>query len=194
MNVKNTPVLLLCGAIAFACQQQQQTEETSGAASHEPIFAKGEQITNANFTGTAWLNYLAEADTVHNVNIGSVMFEPGARTNWHYHEGGQILLVSDGKGLYQEKGKPVEIIEKGDVVKCPPNVAHWHGATPTESMTHIAIGTNTHIGGAVWLEPVTDEEYLAGHGSDQPSLYRIERVVFLKPWAIKTAVGSAFLP
>jgi quercetin dioxygenase-like cupin family protein len=67
--------------------------------------------------------------------------------------------VSDGKGLYQEKGKPLVVIKKGDVVKCPPNIAHWHGATPTESMTHIAIGTNTHIGGAVWLKPVTNQEY-----------------------------------
>ncbi len=161
MGFKNTAILFLCGAVSFSCQQQRQTEGAS-QAKQEPIFGKGEKIINDNFTGTAWLNYLAETDTVHNVNIGSVMFEPGARTNWHYHEGGQILLVTEGKGLYQEKGKPVEIIETGDVVKCPPNIEHWHGATPTEAMTHIAIGTNTDIGGAVWLGPVTDEEYQAG--------------------------------
>lgn len=87
---------------------------------NEPAFSKGEKITNDNFKGTVWLNYLAQTDTIHNVNIGSVSFEPGARTNWHYHKGGQILLVTDGTGLYQEKGKPVEIIKKGDVVKCRP--------------------------------------------------------------------------
>ncbi len=160
MRFKNIALPLLIGTVSFSCNQQNESTQTTQLGAQEPtVFAKGEKVTNDNFTGTVWLNYLAETDTVHNVNIGSVTFEPGARTNWHYHEGGQILLVSEGKGLYQEKGKAVEIIKKGDVVKCPPNIEHWHGATPTEAMTHIAIGTNTHIGGAVWLEPVTDEEY-----------------------------------
>jgi quercetin dioxygenase-like cupin family protein len=123
------------------------------------IFPKGEKVTNNNFTGMVWLNYLAKNDTTYNVNIGSVTFEAGARTNWHYHKGGQILLITEGKGLYQEKGKPAKAVEKGDVIKCLPNIVHWHGAMPTETMTHIAIGTNTNIGGAVWLKPVTDEEY-----------------------------------
>lgn len=160
MNVKNIAALLLMGSVSWSCNQQNESTQTVQSESQTPtVFEKGKKVTNDNFTGTVWLNYLAETDTVHNVNIGSVTFEPGARTNWHYHEGGQILLVSEGKGLYQEKGKPVEIIEKGDVVKCPPNIVHWHGATPTEAMTHIAIGTNTNIGGAVWLEPVKEEEY-----------------------------------
>lgn len=150
-------LLLLAIALITACNINQKMENQKPQA--EPLFKKGEKVTNNNFTGTVWLNYLVEADSIHNVNIGSVTFEPGARTNWHYHIGGQILLVTDGKGLYQEKGKPVEKIEKGDVVKCPPNIEHWHGATPTEAMTHIAMGTNTNIGGAVWLQPVTEEEY-----------------------------------
>lgn len=140
-----------------ACNTDQKAADTNQV--NEPAFPKGEKVVSDNFTGTVWLNYLVPTDSVHHVNIGSVTFEPGARTNWHYHEGGQILLVTEGKGLYQEKGKPIEIIEKGDVIKCPPNIEHWHGATATESMTHIAIGTSTHIGGAIWLEPVTDEEY-----------------------------------
>lgn len=126
---------------------------------NEPVFSKGDKITNENFVGTAWVNYLVETDTTHNVNMGSVTFEPGARTNWHSHKGGQILLVIEGKGLYQEKGKPIKIIKKGNVIKCPPNIEHWHGATPNEAMTHIAIGTNTNTGGAVWLDPVKDEDY-----------------------------------
>lgn len=134
--------------------------QTSGLKKNEePVFARGEKVVSENFVGTVWLNYLAENDTTFNVNIGSVTFAPGARTNWHYHKGGQILLVTEGKGLYQEKGKPVEIIEKGQVVKCPPHIEHWHGATSTDTMTHVAIGTNTNIGGAVWLKPVTEEEY-----------------------------------
>lgn len=150
---------VVVAVVVCSCNCKEQQTDTAHKIGTHMIFPKGKKVTNDNFTGTVWLNYLAQTDTIHNVNIGSVTFEAGARTNWHYHKGGQILLVSEGKGLYQEKGKPVEIIKKGDVVKCPPNIAHWHGATPTETMTHIAIGTNTNIGGAVWLKPVTDEEY-----------------------------------
>lgn len=124
------------------------------------VFPKGEKISSENFSGTVWLTYLTASDSVHNVNIGSVTFEPKARTNWHYHKGGQILLVTAGKGLYQEKGKPVQTIRKGEVIKCAPNVEHWHGATPLESMTHVAIGTNMNLGGAVWIRPVSDGEYV----------------------------------
>lgn len=148
-----TIIMALC-SLMLSCNQKQDTEAIVKAP-----FEKGELITNSNFTGTVWLNYLAETDSIHNVNIGSVTFAPGTRTNWHYHKGGQILLVTAGRGLYREKGKPVEIIETGEVVKCPPNIEHWHGATSTDTMTHIAIGTNTNIGGAVWLDRVTDEEY-----------------------------------
>ena len=148
-------ILLFTVVLITACNNNQKMAEKQ----NEPVFPKGEKVVSENFTGTVWLNYLSETDTVHNVNIGSVTFEPGARTNWHYHKGGQILLVTDGKGLYQEKGKPIEIINKGDVVKCPPDIEHWHGATPSDAMTHIAIGTNTNIGGAIWLDPVTDDEY-----------------------------------
>ena len=154
----NLKYILPIAIVLFtACNNHQKMGDSK--QQNKPVFAKGEKVTNKNFTGTVWLNYLAENDTTYNVNIGSVAFEPGARTNWHLHKGGQILLVTEGKGLYQERGKPVEFIEKGQVVKCPPNIEHWHGAKPTEGMTHIAIGTNTNIGGAVWLEPVTDEEY-----------------------------------
>ncbi|WKL48827.1 cupin domain-containing protein [Flavobacterium pectinovorum] len=102
---------------------------------------------------------LTENDTIYNTQIGNVTFEPGARTNWHYHKGGQILLVTQGKGYYQEKGKSIEIIKKGEVIKCPQNVIHWHGATPTDTLVHVAISTNTDNGNVVWLESVSDEEY-----------------------------------
>lgn len=150
-------ILPLITVLLTSCNNNQKMKDTTQQS--EPTFPKGEKVVSENFTGTVWLNYLAETDTVHNVNIGSVTFEPGARTNWHFHKGGQILLVTEGKGQYQEKGKPIEIINKGDVVKCPPNIEHWHGATSKDTMTHIAIGTNTNIGGAVWLKAVTDEEY-----------------------------------
>lgn len=158
-----TAVSAICAIMGIlSCDNGKEKQPDTGKADSDMAFAKGEKVLNDNFVGTVRLNYLVETDTVHNLNIGSITFEPGARTNWHYHKGGQILLVTEGRGLYQEKGKPVELIEKGGVMKCPPNIEHWHGASPTEAMTHIAIGTNTNVGGAVWLRPVTDEEYHSG--------------------------------
>lgn len=125
----------------------------------ELVFPKGDQITNNNFTGTAWVQMLVSTDSTYNTSIGNVTFEPGARTNWHKHPGGQILLVTDGAGYYQEKGMPAQQLHKGDVVKIPLDTKHWHGAAPDSSLTHIAISPNTDKGSVVWLQPVTDEEY-----------------------------------
>ena len=122
-------------------------------------FPKGEKITNNNFTGTAWLQMLVNNDSIYNTSIGNVTFEPEARTNWHKHPGGQILLVTDGEGYYQEKGKPAQHIHKGDVVRIPPDTEHWHGAAPNSSLTHIAISPSTDKGSVVWLLPVINEEY-----------------------------------
>jgi len=155
-------MIVLTGCIVASCNTDKANNTETNGNGTDMVFPKGEKVKNDNFIGDVWLNYLVETDSIHHVNIGSVTFEPGARTNWHYHKGGQILLVTEGRGLYQERGKPVEVIKKGEVMKCPPNIEHWHGATPTEAMTHVAIGTNTNIGGAVWLGPVTDEEYRSG--------------------------------
>jgi 4-carboxymuconolactone decarboxylase len=133
---------------------RQSGEKTSSFG-----LSKGEKITSANFTGTVWLNMLVSADTTFNINAGNVTFEPGARTNWHSHPGGQILLVTSGKGRYQEQGKPIREIRQGDVIKCEPNVPHWHGAAPDCEMSHIAIGTNQDKGAVKWLEPVTEKAY-----------------------------------
>jgi quercetin dioxygenase-like cupin family protein len=122
------------------------------------IFPKGEKISNDNFTGTAYLQPLVAADSLNATAVGNVTFEPGARTKWHSHPGGQILLVIDGVGYYQEKGQPKKILHKGDVIKCAPNVPHWHGASVDTSFVQVAV-TNTQNGGPVWLEAVTDEEY-----------------------------------
>ncbi|KUJ60083.1 cupin [Flavobacteriaceae bacterium CRH] len=123
------------------------------------IFLKGKKIINNNFKGAAWVTMLMENDTLYDTQIGNVTFDPGARTNWHYHKGGQILLITQGKGYYQEKGKQIQIMKKGQVIKCPPNIIHWHGATPNDTLVHVAISTNTNKGAVVWLEPVSDNEY-----------------------------------
>ena len=88
-------------------------------------------------------------------------FEPGARTNWHTHPLGQTLLVTFGVGLTQEWGGPVQIIRQGDVVLCPPNVKHWHGAAPDTTMTHLAIGERLDGKSVTWMEQVSDEQYNA---------------------------------
>ncbi len=123
-------------------------------------FPKGEKISNSNFTGTAYVYMLITPDNIYNASIGNVTFEPKARTNWHKHPGGQILLVTDGKGFYQEKGKPAQLIRKGDVVRIPPDTEHWHGAAPDSGLTHVAISPNLEKGSVNWMQPVTDEEYM----------------------------------
>ncbi len=102
---------------------------------------------------------LVPADETFNTLIGNVVFEPGARNNWHTHPGGQVLIAIEGTGYYQEKGKPIQLLRKGDVVKILPDVMHWHGASHDGEFTHIAVNTNTQKGIVIWLERVTDEEY-----------------------------------
>ena len=123
------------------------------------IFPKGERAPVDYFTGTVWLKMLVPNDPNLNCQIGNVIFEPGARNNWHTHPGGQILIATDGIGYYQEKDKPIQLLRKGDVVNIPPDIVHWHGASPDSEFTHIAINPNTQKGIVVWLERVTDEEY-----------------------------------
>lgn len=111
------------------------------------------------FTGTIWLNMNVKPDEGYNVNIGTVTFEPKARTNWHSHTNGQILFVVEGIGYYQEKGKAIQVIQQGDVVKIPKNVKHWHGASHQSSMRHIAMITEIDTDKTEWYEPVNDTEY-----------------------------------
>jgi len=124
----------------------------------EPIFPKGVKAT-ANFTGTVWVQILVPPDSMFNLVAGSVTFEPGARSYWHIHNAGQILMVTNGTGYTQEKGKPVRVIHRGDIVICPPNIEHWHGASPGSAMTHIALNPHADKGVVNWLRPVTDKEY-----------------------------------
>lgn len=151
--MKRIVISLLSVLMVSSCCTKSNT-----AISRADIFPKGEKVTNNNFTGSVWLQMLGQNETSFNTNVGNVTFEPKARTKWHLHPGGQILLVTDGIGYYQEKGHPKKILRKGDVVKCPPNVEHWHGASPESQMVHLAISDNDK-GKVVWLQPVTDEDY-----------------------------------
>lgn len=123
------------------------------------LFPKGAQADPEHFVGAAWAETLVSDAGTFNCMVWNVTFEPGARNNWHRHAGGQILLVTGGRGYYQEEGKPARELHPGDVVEIRPGVKHWHGAAPDSGFTHLAIGTNLQAGGAEWLEPVSAEEY-----------------------------------
>ncbi len=114
------------------------------------------------FTGSVRIDPLYTAAAPARVSWASVTFEPGARTAWHTHPLGQILIVTAGCGWTQCQGEPVVEIRAGDVIWCAPNHRHWHGATPTTSMTHIAIQEALDGKMVNWMEKVIDEQYLAG--------------------------------
>lgn len=111
------------------------------------------------FTGTTYLEMLTTKGDEWNSSVGNVTFEPKARTNWHKHSGGQILLITAGSGFYKEQGKPIRPLKQGDVVKIPVDVVHWHGAAADSWFAHISIETNIPNNTTTWLESVTDEQY-----------------------------------
>ena len=111
------------------------------------------------FVGQSYLNMLSTRKVV----IGNVTFEPGCRNNWHIHHaksgGGQILLVTAGRGYYQEWGQPARELRPGDVVNIPSEVKHWHGAAPDSWFAHLAVEVPAVDGANEWLEAVGDEKY-----------------------------------
>ena len=127
-----------------------------------PIFPLGNKMEGGNFNGTAYVQQLISADTSFNSQIGNVVFEPKARSKWHRHPGGQTLLALDGVGYYQERGKELQVLRQGDVVRCPPDVEHWHGASHEEWFVQLAITPEHPTGRVVWLNAVSEEEYGAG--------------------------------
>jgi 4-carboxymuconolactone decarboxylase len=132
-------------------------------STEKDIFPKGDKASPDYFTGTAWVKILVPLDETGTYTVGNVVFEPGCRNNWHTHDTGQILLVTDGQGFYQEKGKPARPLAKGDVVVIPSHLEHWHGASKNSSLTHIVITNNSPQGPVKWLAPVADEEYDSVH-------------------------------
>jgi len=111
------------------------------------------------FTGVVRVDPLFQAPNPARVSGASVTFEPGARTAWHTHPLGQTLIVTAGSGWVQREGGSIEEIHPGDVIWFPPGEKHWHGASPTTAMTHIAIQEQLNGKGVDWLEKVSDEQY-----------------------------------
>ena len=150
-------LLFFISAFAFSCQKQASEQPQSNEV--QAIFPKGQKGPAELFTGAAYNYGLVPMDSTYTTLIGNVYFEPGARSNWHSHPAGQILIITDGVGYHQIEGQPKEIMRKGDVVKCPPNVRHWHGASSDTALQQMYIIPNTEKGIVEWMEAVSDEVY-----------------------------------
>nr|WP_035489120.1 cupin domain-containing protein [Burkholderia multivorans] len=149
-------VLTLFSTIAFAQEHRMITVTRIGS---QPSSAGPADY----FTGTVRIDSPFQASAPARVGGGTVTFEPGARTAWHTHPLGQTLIVTAGVGLVQQRDEPVQEIRPGDVVWIPPGVKHWHGATATSSMTHIAIAEALDGKAVEWMEKVSDEQYSQRH-------------------------------
>lgn len=146
--------LMIITAFFISCSEGVDT------MNNKPIFPKGDQGPKEIFSNTTWVKMLhTDEEGVFDTQVYNVTFEPSARTYWHSHPGGQILLITDGTGYYQEKGKPAQLLKPGDVVAIPPDVVHWHGASPKSQFVHLGMSTKVHMGPAAWFGPVTEEEY-----------------------------------
>jgi quercetin dioxygenase-like cupin family protein len=119
------------------------------------------------FTGAVYIDAVAAPSAASRLSASSVHFTPGARTAWHTHPNGQTIWVTEGVGLCQRRGDPIEVIRSGDRVFFEPGEEHWHGAAPTRFMTHIAMLEVDHEGNpATWGEHVSDGEYAAAPRTD----------------------------
>jgi Uncharacterized conserved protein, contains double-stranded beta-helix domain len=165
---RGVKIMLLAGlaGIVFsflACNDTIKNEKATDMNSNEEdldfIFPKGNLGPKELFTGNAYNIGLVDIDDVYTTAVGNVYFEPGARSNWHTHPSGQILVITDGVGYHQIEGQPIQVIKKGDVIKCPPNTKHWHGASPDTGLQQLYIVPNTKKGIVAWMEAVTDMQY-----------------------------------
>jgi quercetin dioxygenase-like cupin family protein len=150
---------LLVSVSTFTCQTVAAEESKPS----QTITRAGTQVSIKGsaeyFTGTVRVDPLFSANDMAPFSGAYVTFEPGARSAWHIHPTGQRLLVTSGVGRTGEWGGPVEEIKVGDVIWCPPKIKHWHGASPTTSMTHIALTGTVNGKNVEWLEKVSDEQY-----------------------------------
>jgi quercetin dioxygenase-like cupin family protein len=162
-------LLVLAAAVAV----DSQAPAASGPTAHSTYSREDSQMISITpngsqpsskgpaeyFTGAVRVDYLFQPQDPARASGAYVTFEPGARTAWHAHPLGQTLIVTSGCGLVQSWGGPIEKIRPGDVVRIPPGVKHWHGATATTAITHIAIQEHLEGKAADWLEKVSEEDY-----------------------------------
>lgn len=164
-----TGFLIAISTFLISCKEEKQRDNSNITESNVEIsndqstgiWPKGEKGSEEFFTGNAYNYGLVAPDSIYSTLVGNVYFEPGARSNWHTHPAGQILIITEGVGYHQIEGQPLEILHKGDVVKCPPNVRHWHGASHDTALHQMYIVPNIEKGIVEWMEPVTDDVYNA---------------------------------
>lgn len=159
VSVKRVAVIVAAALCATATGAEDEIEIT-------PVDARATiRGPEQAYTGQAIAEILFGAAAARPLTAVEVTFQPGARTAWHNHPAGQYLVVTSGVGWVQQRGGEKREIRAGDVVWTPPGVAHWHGATPTHAMSHLAIWEFVDGSGGELLEHVSDEEYLAGAAS-----------------------------
>ncbi|MDD3795077.1 MAG: cupin domain-containing protein [Lachnospiraceae bacterium] len=141
-----------------------QSEEYTGRIvtdDNEFMFQRAaEPMTSDTFSGQAYVSsIIGESNAAGAPGLHYVVFEPGVINNWHIHEGGQILIATDGIGYHQIEGQPAQVLHPGDVALCPPGVKHWHGGSADTEFAHIAVNTNPELTGLEWFERISVEEY-----------------------------------
>jgi len=151
-------------SLTFAATAFAQAGPAAGTGAQEMAIARaGSQASSKgpaqNFTGSVRVDPLFAPHAPSTTSGAAVTFEPGARSAWHTHPAGQVLIVTAGAGRIQQWGGPVQEIRPGDVIWTPPGVKHWHGAAPATALTHIAIQESVGGRNVEWLDKVSDEQY-----------------------------------
>jgi quercetin dioxygenase-like cupin family protein len=152
-------LLLYASVVSKAQTSATQAPTSSSIKISRSGSLEPKRASTEYFTGVVQVQEVFPAEDPSRTSGGKVTFEPGARSAWHTHPLGQILIVTDGTGWVQQWGGPIEEIRKGDVVRIPAGVKHWHGATPSMAMTHIAIQEKLNGKAVEWMEKVSDEQY-----------------------------------
>lgn len=145
----------------YSSLQAEEFQDRPAADDNTFMFQPAEDAMNSGtFSGPAYVSTLIGMDNVADApELHYVVFERGVINNWHTHEGGQILIATDGIGYHQIEGEPVQVLYPGDVAFCPPGVKHWHGGSADTQFAHIAVNTNPELTGLEWFDRITDEEY-----------------------------------
>lgn len=170
MKKRILTVIAVAGLLfGFGDSTNAQEKDMKNETKFLQIFPQGEKNTAyaQYFTGQSYLAPLTQLKEL-NVPVSNVTFEPGCRNNWHSHTGGQLLIVTAGRGYYQEEGKPARDLLPGDVVEIAPNVVHWHGAAPDSWFSHLAVTCNPQTNKSTWLGPVDDKQYAEATGTHLP--------------------------
>ncbi|MCP9235251.1 DUF4440 domain-containing protein [Lewinella sp. JB7] len=165
MNIRSTTLVVVCGFLGL-----QLTAQTNS------LFPRGTKAENVHHTGDIWLYVPSDTTGNFDYHLAVATSAPGAKLDWHLHPAGQQLIITEGVGYYQERNRPVRVVRKGDIIRCTPGVEHWHGASPDEGVTYLAITGNAPT---EWKEPVPEVEYRAidasGHSALAAEMLQLSR-------------------